>query len=283
VVRAGRGKHATGVLDLLVELGKYLDYRNETYRLKGTEADGPQQLRDLLISTMLKVRSKEKGLVFLRPNRAQRAYAQACTKRNIILKARQLGMTSYIAARFFVQTITQPGTMTVQVAHTQDSAEEIFKIVHRFLENLPKATRRRVLRPSHANIRQIIFPALDSEYRIEAADENAGRGLTIHHLHCSEVARWSRGGMEALAALRAAVPQDGDIVLESTPNGAGGVFYEEWQRADETGYRRHFFPWWFGEDYKTKPEKLELLPLTEEETELVKQHGLTEQQIASGG
>jgi len=90
VVRAGRGKRATGVLDLLVELGKYLDYRNETYRLKGTEADGPQQLRDLLISTMLKVRSKEKGLVFLRPNRAQRAYAQACTKRNIILKARRV-------------------------------------------------------------------------------------------------------------------------------------------------------------------------------------------------
>jgi hypothetical protein len=228
----------------------------------------------------LKVRSKKKGLVPLIPNRAQLEYARQCTKRNIVLKARQLGITSYIAARFFINTITQPGTMTVQVAHTQDSAEEIFRIVHRFLENLPKGMRRRVLRTSHANIRQIVFPALDSEYRIEAADENAGRGLTIHHLHCSEVARWSRAGMEALAALRSAVPKEGDIVLESTPNGAGGIFYEEWQRADETGYTRHFFPWWYGEDYSETPKKLALLPLTEEEERLVACHGLTEEQIA---
>ena len=267
-------------LDLLIELGKSLDRKDRGYLLTGAEAEGPQQLRDLLIGTLLKVRSKEKGLVLLKPNRAQRAYAQACTKRNIVLKARQLGVTSYIAARFFLQTITQPGTMTVQVAHTQESAEEIFKIVRRFLENLPGAMRRRVLRTSHANIRQIVFPSLDSEYRIEAADENAGRGLTIHHLHCSEVARWSRGGMEALAALRAAVPKEGDIVLESTPNGAGGIFYEEWQRADETGYTRHFFPWWYAEDYKETPAKLALLPLTKAEEQLVAQHGLTEKQIA---
>ena len=38
-----------------------------------------------------------------------------------------------------MQTITQPGTMTVQVAHSDESAEEIFKIVHRFWENLPNA------------------------------------------------------------------------------------------------------------------------------------------------
>jgi len=47
-------------------------------------------------------------------------------------------MTTYIAARFFIHTMTQPGTLTVQVAHTQESAEEIFRIVHRFWENCPK-------------------------------------------------------------------------------------------------------------------------------------------------
>ena len=44
---------------------------------------------------------------------------------------------------------------------------------------------------SKANSRQIVFPALDSEYRVESAgDANAGRGLTVHNLHCSEIARW---------------------------------------------------------------------------------------------
>jgi len=51
------------------------------------------------------------------------------------------------------------------------------------------------------------LPHLDSEYRVAtAADPNAGRGMTIHNLHCSEVARWPRDGAETLASLRAAVP-----------------------------------------------------------------------------
>ena len=186
--------------------------------------------RDLLIEGLLKVRNKSKGLVQLRPNRAQMEYSQRCTRRNIVLKARQLGMTTYIAARFFIQTITQPGTTAVQVAHNQESAEEIFKIVHRFWENLPEGMQRGALVTSRANVRQIVFPRLDSEYRVAtAADANAGRGMTIHNLHCSEVARWPRDGRGNTGIAAAAVPANGEIVLESTPNGAGGVFYEEWQ------------------------------------------------------
>jgi hypothetical protein len=197
-----------------------------------------------------------------------------------VLKARQVGVTTYIAARFFMQTITNPGTLTVQVAHTEDSAQAIFSIVRRFWENLPKRMQRGVLRTSRSNVRQLVFPALDSEYRVETADDNAGRGMTIHRLHCSEVSRWPRGG-ETLASLRAAVVPEGEIVLESTANGASGVFYEEWQKADETGYQRHFFPWWYDKSYREDDaRKSRLLPLTPEEEELVKAQGLTLRQIA---
>ncbi|MGH9503676.1 MAG: terminase [Terriglobales bacterium] len=243
-------------------------------------ADGPT-IEDLLIEGLLKVRSKTRGLVRLRPNKAQAEYSRKCTQRNIVLKARQLGMTTYIAARFFIQTITQPGTTAVQVAHNQESAEEIFKIVHRFWENLPEGMRRGALVTSRCNVRQIVFPRLDSEYKVAtAADANAGRGMTIHNLHCSEVARWPRDGMETLASLRAAVPESGEVVLESTPNGAGGVFYEEWQRADETGYQRHFFPWWYDGDYCTGDEPATVQPLSPEEEQLMEHEGLTERQIA---
>lgn len=192
-----------------------------------------------------------------------------------------MGITTYVAARFFIQTITRPGTMTVQVAHDQESAEEIFKIVHRYWENLPEAMKRGALIRSRANVRQMVFPRLDSEYRVAtAADVNAGRGLTIHNLHCSEVARWLRDPEETLASLRAAVPVGGDIVLESTPNGAGGVFYEEWQHANDTGYRRHFFPWWYDEEYREKSGLVDLGRLTPEEEELVRRAGLSDEQIA---
>lgn len=237
-------------------------------------------IRDFLIESLLKIRSKSRGLVYLRANQAQLRYSRDCSKRNIVLKARQLGITTYVAARFFIQTITQPGTITVQVAHNQESAEEIFRIVHRFWENLPETMQRGALVTSRANIRQIVFPRLDSEYRVAtAADPNAGRGITIHNLHCSEVARWPRDGIETLASLRAAVPASGEIVLESTPNGVGGVFYDEWQRAPETAFTRHFFPWWYDDDYQIEIE-LPIDGLTSEEEELVARAGLTHWQLA---
>jgi len=231
--------------------------------------NGTLTIQGLLIETLLKVRSKTRGLVLLTPNRAQQEYGRKCGRRNVVLKARQLGITTFVAARFFIKTITQPGTVTVQVAHDQESAEEIFRIVHRFWENLPEGMQRGALMTSRANVRQIVFPRLDSEYRVAtAADPNAGRGMTIHNLHCSEVARWPGDGAEILTSLRAAVPREGEIVLESTPNGAGGVFYDEWQRADETGYVRHFFPWWYDEAYQIQ-EAGNVRPLTPEEQALV--------------
>src|SRR5207245_1335747 len=174
---------------------------------------------------------------------------------------------------------THPGTLTVQVAHDQESAEEIFKIVHRFLENLPEGLRLGPLRTSRANVRQIVFPELDSEYRVAtAADPNAGRGLTIQNLHCSEVARWPRHAAATLASLRAAVPSHGEIVLESTPNGAAGCFYDEWQRAAESGYVRHFFPWWWEPLYARSG--IELGVLSDQERFLIEHFGLSDAQIA---
>jgi hypothetical protein len=253
---------------LLEKLGFFLDQ----------EMGEGGSLRDQLITAMLKIRPKRGGIRRLRLNRAQREYSRECGKHNVVLKARQLGVTTYIAARFFIQTITKPGTMTVQVAHSEESAEAIFKIVHRFWEKLPKGMQRGALMKSRSNVRQIVFPQLDSEYRVETADDNAGRGMTIHNLHCSEVSRWPRGGAETLASLRAAVVPEGEIVLESTANAAAGIFYEEWQKAEETGYTKHFFPWWYDEAYQMDTVKLN--SLTEDEQQLVIEHGLSDEQIA---
>lgn len=241
---------------------------------------GDQTLRDLLIRKLLRIRVKKGGVHFFKLNRAQREYSRNCGPRNIVLKARQVGITTYIAARFFIQTITRPGTLTVQVAHSDESAQAIFNIVHRFWEKLPNSrVHRGALIKSRSNVRQIVFPRLDSEYRVETADDNAGRGMTIHNLHCSEVSRWPRGAEDTLASLRAAVVPDGEIVLESTPKGASGLFYEEWQKAEEQGYIRHFFPWWYEPSYKEDVKKHPVGELTDEEKELVSRHGLTEGQI----
>jgi hypothetical protein len=255
----------------LLELGGRLDRE-----LGGA---GGQSVREFLGGALLRIRDKSGRLRRLEPNEAQQNFESRCGRRNIVLKARQVGMTTWIAARFFLYTITHAGSVTVQVAHDQEAAESIFRIVRRFAGNLPEPLRRGALRTSRSNTRQLIFPQLDSEYRVEtAASVNAGRGLTIRNLHASEVARWPGDAAETLAALRAAVTPQGEVTLESTPNGAQGCFYSEWLRAEENGYVRHFFPWWIDRRHRLE------LPLAEalsaEELRLMEEHGLDEQQIA---
>ena len=110
---------------------------------------------------------------------------------------------------------------------------------------------------------------------LSASDESAGRGLSVQNMHCSEVSRWTGDAAETLAGLRAALVPGGELVMESTPNGAYGCFYEEWQQAAEKGVVKHFFPWWMEAAYVSA----EATGLREEEAALVRDHGLTLAQI----
>src|SRR5579871_59293 len=235
---------------------------------------------------MLRVLGRDGVIRPLRANAVQRAFERDRGQRNIVLKARQMGVTTWVAARFFLKTITARGVLTVQVAHTREAAEGIFRMVQRFWECLPEELRENGLVRSKANVGQMIFPALDSEFRIvSAGDEGAGRGLTIQNLHCSEVSRWPGDAGETLAGLRAAMSPGGEMVLESTPNGAYGCFYQEWvatglkvgESASQQGDAvvRHFFPWWMEEDYVAAA----VTDLREDELALMSAHGLTAEQI----
>jgi hypothetical protein len=212
------------------------------------------------LATEFSIRDRQGRLTRLLPNAAQKEYTRKRGPRNIILKARQLGMTTWIAARFFAKTVIVPGTVTLQVAHTLESAQQIFRIVLRFLHHLPPVLARAV-RTSRANVRELAFAHNDSRYIVDTAgNEHAGRGLTIHNLHASEVAMWPRSPRDTMAALLAAVPPDGCVDIESTPHGAGGYFHELWLRNSafrihDSEFTPHFFPWWLESSYR-----LPLLP-----------------------
>lgn len=232
-----------------------------------------------LATRLLRVRTPAGKMAPLAPNAVQQEFDRRRGPKNIVLKARQMGLTTWTAGRFFLKTITRPGTMTVQVAHTQDAAEEIFRMVHRFLDWLPDSLREGPLRTSSRNTRQIIFPEIDSQYRVvTAGDKNAGRGWTIQNLHCSELARWPGNPAEILAGIRASLPPDAEVILESTPQGVGGCFYDEWKKADENGTVRHFFPWWMEPRYRARA--VNPATLTEEESRLIATENLDLEQIA---
>jgi len=68
-----------------------------------------------------------------------------------------------------------------------------------------------------------------------------------------------------------------ELILESTPDGVGGCFYEEWQKAGESGMVRHFFPWWMERRYRAGA--VDKASLTEEERALMSRHKLDLEQI----
>ena len=242
----------------------------------GRQMDREPGFAQRLAGQLLWVRDRGGRHQRLHANTAQRQFEAARGRHNIVLKARQMGVTTWVSGRFFLRTITHRGMLSVQVAHTRPAAEAIFAVVERMWCNLPRAMRQGPLRRSRANAGQMVFPLLDSEFRVvSAGEESAGRGLTVQNLHCSEVSRWPGDAAATLAGLRAALAPDGEMVLESTPCGAYGAFYEEWMQAPETGVVRHFFPWWLEPAYVGSTA----IELTEEEQELERLHGLSAEQI----
>ena len=267
------GTSPNTTLAVLKECGDNLDQHPQALtNWSGPIPRGIESVRELVMQAMLKIRDKRGHLLPLRLNRAQHDLERTSGKRNIVLKARQLGVTTYVAARFFVSCITREGTLSVQVAHDQRSAEEIFRIVHRLLENLPESLRQGALVTSRANVRQIVFPMLDSEYRVEtAADPNAGRGLTIQNLHCSEVARWPRDvrrpWLRCAPPFRPTArsfwsrPRTERAALSTTSGSA--------PRKPATSAT--FYPWWWDPHYR---RKLEIVDFNEQERELMQKHNL---------
>ena len=231
------------------------------------------------IEPNLWIRTKSRVVAPLRLNRVQQDYCHRRTGRDIMLKARQLGCTTISCALLFADTMLEPNTFSMIVAHDLESAALIFRIVRLFEERLPEEERRRIGEPQVLNRREIYWPALNVRFFVATAGSRTfGRGQTINNVLCSEFARWP-DPEGALVSLTEAVPADGRIILESTPDGIGGHFHDLWTgaRAGENGYRPHFYPWWWDSAYRLEGPPLGAL--TEEESGLQQAWGLDEDQL----
>lgn len=185
--------------------------------------------------------------------------------RVIILKARQIGFSSAVAALFYQRAATTPNTNAMIVAHKTDASANIFNKIRLFWECSPPAVRpmrrpgsaQRLLleNPSGKAAERLAEPGLRSRIEIETAgNRDAGRSATVQLLHLSELAFWPYDG-QALASLMQAVPPlpETMVVIESTAHGVGGAFYREWQRAvnGESAFVPLFFPWFCCAEYRT--------------------------------
>ena len=90
--------------------------------------------------------------------------------RVVILKARQLGVSTYVAARLYHRTINSPGLRTIIIGHERRASSNLFQIVRRFHDNMPEGIRPSV---GTSNAEELIFDRLDSGYVVSVATVKA--------------------------------------------------------------------------------------------------------------
>lgn len=197
------------------------------------------------------------------------------TGRDLILKARQVGISTYVQARFYIAAVTGSERIAV-LAHDSEGTQKLRDMMLMFHEQLPPE-----LQPqrSQNNVTRTYFPQTGSRvYMNTAGSAHGGRAGTYTKVHGSEVAYW-KDANAIMAGLLQGVPVDGEIILESTANGQSGWFYERCMEAlnGDSDWTLHFFPWWSDKAYTLPTEPL---TLTDDERRLVEAHGLTDGQIA---
>jgi hypothetical protein len=234
----------------------------------------------------LKIRPKAGPLEPFRFNAAQRRLHQIIEDqkaktgkvRVIVLKARQLGCSTYVAARLYHRTINSPGLRTIIIGHERAASRNLFALVKRFHDNLPDDLRPHT---GTSNAEELVFDKIDSGYLVSVATtEGAGRSATAQLLHASETAFWPDLPTQ-MAALMQTIPDlpGTEIILESTAFGFND-FHRLWSKAEagESEFLPVFLPWSIDPNYRRPVD--ESFVADADERQLMELHKLEPEQIA---
>lgn len=216
-----------------------------------------------------KIKTKETDLASFNFKPGQQALEEELVRQHlaglpmrvIILKARQLGFSTYVQARLIRACTRLPRREAVVIAHDKETSKKLYAIGERFYRNLPpdmRPTLGEYRRRQHLHFagegdwrNEETWP--DSRYTVDTANEfQAGRGSTFTDVHGSEVAFWERIS-DKLTAIKNGVPKlHGTFVaLESTAKGFN-EFKDIWDDAEagRSNYIAFFWPWWKEPEYQ---------------------------------
>ena len=200
----------------------------------------------------------------LKANAVQLAFESKVGKKNIVMKTRQVGFTTWCVARHMLFCLTRPNTHSVGVFYHMHQSEYAYKMATKMLatcgENIKSMSNGSVYTAvNHYEIKKL-------SKKVRGAD----------NLHISDLAWWTDEGR--LADIRKCATPECEEILESTPQGSKGAFRDEWNSAPEKGVVQHFFPWWMRPMYSSH-KAADKDSLTDEECGLIVRHGLTLNQI----
>lgn len=209
----------------------------------------------------LRIRTKAGDVQQYRLNRSQlylheRLENQLRTKgkvRALVLKGRQVGISTYISGRFYWKISHRRGVRAFILTHLDTASDNLFGMAKRYHENCPDLVKPQTGR---ANAKELSFELLDSGYKVATAGSaEVGRSETIQYFHGSECAFWPNAQNHSAGIRQALANVSGsEDIRESTANGIGNPFHAEWKAAErgDSEYEAIFIPWFWHEEYTTE-------------------------------
>lgn len=230
----------------------------------------------------------------------------------IALKARKVGVSTYVQGRLNHICEFNRDTEALDMAHRADAADNIAEIQRRFFNFFPKVAHpvsKIAVDPREplSDIGKIIKwnPLHGSKMTIKTAGSGTGRSkgasrsYTYNAMHISEAA-WFGDSSELAATLAAATP-DAIMFQESTANGRANGFHDDWERAlwiedlermvrdgepppdNWSEFVRFFWPWFADPEYQlpvtTAEQKRIEQTLDETEQRLIDEHKVSYPQL----
>ncbi len=184
---------------------------------------------------------------------------------NVILKARQLGFTSFIQIFILDACLFNSNTNAGIVAQTRDDAVGFFAAKVKYpYSQLPE------------DIKAVVSVVKSNETELEFSNGSSIkvgislRGGTYGILHVSEYGKICAKDPERAKEIRTGafntVHKGQMVFVESTAEGQEGDFYDMCQVAEnlqkqktpltEMDFKFHFYPWWAHPDYTMNPENV---------------------------
>jgi len=209
---------------------------------------------------------KDSSLIQFRPNWAQTELYEDLWTRNIILKARQLGVTTFFSIFFLDDCIFNPNREAGIIADTRENSEEIFRTkVKGVWDNIAldmPAIRAIIMDmcPLESDQGKRLVWKNGSAFRVGTSM----RSGTLTELLITEYGKTCAKEPEKAREMRTGsietLPKDALLVIESTAMGNQGDFYEKCMDArmyynsgkelSALDYEFFFFPWWKEPAYK---------------------------------
>jgi hypothetical protein len=160
--------------------------------------------------------------------------------RTIILKSRQLGISTLIAGYALWMILFQNDKNVLVVAIDQNTSKNLVTKVRVMFDNLPSWMKLKAVESNKLSMRL----SNGSQIKAVSSTGTSGRSEALSLVIIDEAA-FVDGAEELWASLQQTLSTGGEGILLSTPNGTGNFFHKMWTKAEagENKFKTLRLPW----------------------------------------